>query len=181
MNLNVLRDGILCDMLLGPPPIGLMADLESRWKAGFTYTSLSMAGDIGASSDVYSRLAKMRQQLSAHPDEIVLVDRVDDVRAAKKANKLAINFHFQGSEAVGRDLANVGAYYKLGIRQVIYDFYKGDAPTKIAMPAELPWGFFDPAHTPLLLSKLLDKGYSADTVKGIMGGNFLRVAEGVWQ
>jgi membrane dipeptidase len=65
--------------------------------------------------------------------------------------------------------------------QVILDYYKGNAPAKIAMPAELPWGFMDPAHTPLLLSKLLEKGYPVETVRGIMGENFLRVASGVWQ
>jgi membrane dipeptidase len=326
-DLPSLRDGILCDILLGPPPTGLQADLDARIKTGFSYISLSMAGDLEASpAAVYARMAKIRHEMSEHPDKIVLVDSVEDIRAAKKANKLAVNFHFQGSEAVGRDLANVGAYYKLGVRwmlmaynfqnnvgtgcleaqkndigisqfgkdliaemnrvgmmvdcshsgyrttmdamslstkpcifshsnpralfdhprnikddqiklcaqtggvigingvgafmgeprevsldtvvrhidyvaelvgpehialgldymtpkfcQFILDFYKGDAPEKIAMPAELPWGFMDPAHTPLLLSKLLKKGYSVDAVRGIMGENFLRVASEVWQ
>ena len=326
-DLPSLRDGILCDILLGPPPTGLQTDLESRIRAGFSYISLSMAGDLEASpAAVYARMAKIRHEMSQQADKIVLVDSVADIRAAKKANKLAINFHFQGSEAVGRDLANVGAFYKLGVRwmlmaynfqnnvgtgcieaekndigisefgkdliaemnrvgmlvdcshsgyrttmdamtlstkpcifshsnpralfdhprnirddqikllaqtggvigingvgafmgepkevsldtvvrhidyvaelvgpehialgldymtpafcQVILDFYKGDAPAKIAMPAELPWGFMDPAHTPLLLNKLLKKGYPVEAVRGIMGENFLRVASEVWQ
>ena len=322
-----LRDGILSDILLGPPPTGLITDLESRIKTGFSYISLSMAGDSEASpAAIYDRLAKIRYQLGAQSDKFALVDTVEDIRAAKKANKLAINFHFQGSEAVGRDLANVGAFYKLGVRwmlmaynfqnnvgtgcieaekndigisqfgkdliaemnrvgmlvdcshsgyrttmdamslstkpcifshsnpralynhprnirddqiklcaetggvigingvgnfmgepkevsldtvvrhidyvaelvgpkhialgldymtphfcEVIHQYYKGNTVAKIAMPAELPWGFMDPAHTPLLLSKLLKKGYSTEVVKGIMGENFLRVASEVWQ
>lgn len=326
-DLPSLRDGILSDILLGPPPVGLQEHLEARIKTGFSYISLSMAGDAEASpAAVYARLAKVRHEMSERSDKIALVDSVADIRAAKKSNKLAINFHFQGSEAVGRDLANVGAFYKLGVRwmlmaynfqnnvgtgcieaqkndiglsqfgkdliaemnrvgmmvdcshsgyrttmdamslstkpcifshsnpralfdhprnikddqiklcaqgggvigingvgnfmgepkevsldtvvrqidyvaelvgpehialgldymtppfcQVICDYYKGEAPAKIAMPAELPWGFMDPAHTPLLLDKLLKKGYAVDTVRGIMGENFLRVAAEVWQ
>ncbi|MGH8319607.1 MAG: dipeptidase [Steroidobacteraceae bacterium] len=326
-DLPSLRDGILCDILLGPPPTGLLADLESRIKTGFSYISLSMAGDSEASpAAVYGRMAKIRHQLGEQSDKIVLVDTVEEIRAAKKSNKLAVNFHFQGSEAVGRDLANVGAYYKLGVRwmlmaynfqnnvgtgcleaekndigisqfgkeliaemnrvgmlvdcshsgyrttmdamsistkpcifshsnpralfnhprnirddqiklcaetggvigingvgnfmgepkevsldtvvrhidyvgdlvgpehialgldymtpqfcQVIHEYYKGNTVAKIAMPDALPWGFMDPAHTPLLLGKLLKKGYSAEVIRGIMGENFLRVASEVWQ
>jgi membrane dipeptidase len=326
-DLPSLRDGILCDILLGPPPSGLLTDLDERIRTGFNYISLSMAGDIEATpAAVYARLAKIRHDLSGQSDKIVLVDGVAGIRAAKKSNKLAIDFHFQGSEAVGRDLANVGAFYKLGVRwmlmaynfqnnvgtgcieaekndiglsqfgkdlvaemnrvgmlvdcshsgyrttmdamslstkpcifshsnaralfdhprnirddqikllaqtrgvigingvgafmgeprevsldtvvrhieyiaeligpehialgldymppafcQYILDLAKGDAPGMFAMPAQLPWGFMEPAHTPMLLSKLLKKGYPVETVRGIMGENFLRVASEVWQ
>ena len=319
-----LSDGILCDILFPAPPVGLAAELESRRKTGFSYTSLTLAVDSDASPDViYARLAKIRHELSQHP-EIVLVDNAADIRAAKKSGKLAIGFHFQGTEPVGRDLANVGAYYQLGIRwmlmaynfqnnvgtgcleaqkndigiseygkdliaemnrvgmlvdcshsgyrttmdamalstkpcifshsnpralydhprnirddqikmcaqtggiigingvgpfigepkevtvdtmvrhidyvvqlvgpehvalgldymtplhcQVLSDFYKGDL-SKVALP-ELPWGFFSPTQVPLLLSKLLAKGYSQEALRGIMGENFLRVATAVWR
>jgi membrane dipeptidase len=326
-DLPSLRDGILSDILLGPPPAGLMNDLDARIRTGFNYISLSMAGDSGATpAAVYARLAQIRYEMSQQPDKFVLVDSVADIRAAKKSNRLAINFHFQGSEAVGRDLANVGAYYKLGVRwmlmaynfqnnvgtgclearkndigisqfgkeliaemnrvgmmvdcthsgyrttmdamslstkpcifshsnphalfdhprnikddqiklcaqtggvigingvgpfmgepkevsldtvvrqidyiadlvgpehvalgldymppafcQMLHESCKGDASAKYAMPSELPWGFMDPADTPLLLAKLLKKGYPVETVRGIMGENFLRVASEVWQ
>ncbi|MGH8319573.1 MAG: membrane dipeptidase [Steroidobacteraceae bacterium] len=321
-----MSDGILCDMLFPPPPTGLEAELECRWKTGFSYVSLTMSIDYEASpSLVFSRLAKIRHSLSEHPEKIILVDGVEDILAAKKAKKLAIGFHFQGTEPVGRDLANVGAYYKLGVRwmlmaynfqnnvgtgcieaekndtgisqfgkeliaemnrvgmlvdcshsgyrttmdamsistkpcifshsnpralydhprnirddqiklcaqtggvigingvgpfigeprevsldtmvrhidyvsdlvgpehvglgldymtpshcQVMYDFYKGDV-SKVALPGEPPWGFLNPTQAPLLLSKLLAKGYSVEAVRGIMGQNFLRVATQVWR
>lgn len=322
-----LSDGILCDILFPAPPVGLVPELESRRNTGFSYTSLTLSVDSEAAPElVYSRLAKMRYELSQHPGQIVLVDSAADIRSAKKSGKLAIGFHFQGTEPVGRNLANAGAYYELGVRwmlmaynfqnnvgtgcieaqqrdlglsqfgrdliaemnrvgmlvdcshsgyrttmdamslstkpcifshsnpralfdhprnikddqiklcvqtggvigingvgnfmgepkevsldtvvrqidyvaelvgpqhialgldymsppfcQVICDYYKGEAPAKIAMPAELPWGFMDPADTPLLLDKLLKKGYSVEAVRGIMGENFLRVAAKVWQ
>ena len=321
-----VKDGILCDILIGPPPVGLDEQLEQRWNSGFRFVSLSMAGDSGATpAAIYSGLAAMRHKLSTGPDKIVIADSVAEIRAAKKANKLGVGFHFQGTEAVGRDLANVGAYYKLGVKwmlmaynfqnnvgtgcieaekhdsgisqfgreliaemnrvgmivdcshsgyrttmdamslsnapcifshsnpralyehprnirddqiklcaqtggiigingvgpfigepkevsvdtivrhidyvadlvgpqhislgldymtplhcQIVFDYYKGHVQEKIALPAELPWGFLNPAQTPLLLSKLLAKGYSKTDVLGIMGENFLRVAEKVW-
>lgn len=321
-----LKDSILCDILIGPPPVGLDEELQARWKTGFRFVSLSMAGDAEATPAViYSRLAKMRHQLSTGPENIVIADTVAEIRAAHKANKLGVGFHFQGTEAVGRDLANVGAYYKLGVRwmlmaynfqnnvgtgcieaekhdsglsqfgrdliaemnrvgmlvdcshsgyrttmdamsvstapcifshsnpralyehprnirddqiklcaktggvigingvgpfigepkevsvdtvvrhidyvadlvgpqhivlgldymtplhcQIVHAYYKGDVQAKIALPPDLPWGFLSPTQTPLLLSRLLAKGYSKDDVRGIMGENFLRVAEKVW-
>ena len=320
-----LSDGILCDILFPAPPVGLAAELESRWNTGFSYTSLTLAVDSDATPDlVYSRLAKIRYELSRQPDKIVLADTAADIRSAKKSRKLAIGFHFQGTEPVGRDLANVGAYYQLGVRwmlmaynfqnnvgtgcleaqkndigisqfgrdliaemnrvgmlvdcshsgyrttmdamslstkpcifshsnpralydhprnirddqirmcaqtggiigingvgpfigepkevtvdtmvrhidyvvelvgpehvalgldymtplhcQVLSDFYKGDL-SKVALP-ELPWGFFSPTQVPLLLGKLLAKGYSQKALRGIMGENFLRVATAVWR
>ena len=322
-----LKDSILCDILIGPPPVGLAEQLQARWNTGFRFVSLSMAGDaVTTPSVIFSALAKMRQQLSTGPDNIVIADSVAAIRAAKKANKLGVGFHFQGTEAVGRDLANVGAFYKLGVRwmlmaynfqnnvgtgcieaekhdsglsqfgkdlvaemnrvgmlvdcshsgyrttmdamsaskapcifshsnpralydhprnirddqiklcaqtggiigingvgpfigepkevsidtvvkhidyvadlvgakhialgldymtplhcQIVHDYYKGNVEAKIALPPDLPWGFLNPTQTPLLLSKLLAKGYSEDDVRGIMGENFLRVAEKVWQ
>lgn len=321
-----VKDGILCDILIGPPPVGLDEQLEARWNTGFRFVSLSMAGDSEATPAViYSRMAKMRHDISTRSDKMMIADSVAEIRAAKKANKLGIGFHFQGTEAVGRDLANVGAYYKLGVRwmlmaynfqnnvgtgcieaekndigisqfgreliaemnrvgmlvdcshsgyrttmdamsistapcifshsnpralydhprnirddqiklcaqtggiigingvgpfigepkevtvdtivrhidyvadlvgpehialgldymtplhcQIVHDYYKGNVQAKIALPPELPWGFLNPTQTPLLLSQLLAKGYSKDDVLGIMGENFLRVAEKVW-
>jgi membrane dipeptidase len=320
-----LSDGILCDILFPAPPVGLAAELESRRNTGFSYTSLTLSVDSEATPDVvYSRLAKIRYELSQHPDKIILVDSAADIRAAKKSGKLAIGLHFQGTEPVGRNLANVGAYYQLGIRwmlmaynfqnnvgtgcleaqkndigisqfgkdliaemnrvgmlvdcshsgyrttmdamslsrkpcifshsnpralydhprnirddqikmcaqtggiigingvgpfigeprevtvdtmvrhidyvvelvgskhvalgldymtplhcEVLRDFYKGDL-SKVGLP-ELPWGFFSPTQVPLLLSKLLAKGYPQEALRGIMGENFLRLAERVWQ
>jgi membrane dipeptidase len=65
--------------------------------------------------------------------------------------------------------------------EVIHNYYNGRVMENIGLPEALPWKFFEPSDTPLLLSRLLEKGYDAETVRGIMGENFLRVAESVWR
>lgn len=322
-----LQDAVLCDMLAPAPPVDLCEELQARQKTGYSFVSLTMSVDDEASpASVFSRLAKIRYTLSSRPEDFILVDTVQDIRAAKNANKLGLGFHFQGTEAVGRDLANVGAYYKLGVRwmllaynfqnnvgtgcieaqkndlglsafgrdliremnrvgmivdcshsgyrttmdamatssqpcifshsnpralydhprnirddqikacaqtggvigingvgafigepkevsidtvvrhidyvadlvgpqyiafgldymtpahvRVLIDFYNGDTMPKVGLAPETPWGFMNPSDMPVLLGKLLGKGYSPDVVRGIMGENFLRVAASVWR
>lgn len=326
-DLPQLADGILCDMLFPCPPSGVEAELLARRDTGYSYTSLTMAQDNEASpAQTYAAMAKIRYQLSQHPDDFILVDTVADIREAKRTGKIGVGFHFQGSESVGRDLANIGAYYALGVRwmllaynfqnnvgtgcieaqrtdnglsafgrdvvaemnrvgmivdcshtgyrttmdamalstapcifshsnpralfdhprnirddqikacaatggvigvngvgqfigdpdgvkldtivrnidylvqlvgpqhvalgldymtplhtQVLYDFYgTKDVGKKIGMPA-LPWAFLHPDSIPPLFQMLLDKGYSAADLRGLMGDNFLRVADAVWK
>jgi membrane dipeptidase len=313
-------------MIFPAPPVNLSEELRIRQKSGYSFVSLTMAVDDDASpASVFGRLAKIRYELGNQPETIVLADTVDEIRKAKASNKLAIGFHFQGTEAIGRDLANVGAYYQLGVRwmlmaynfqnnvgtgcieaqkndlglsafgkdliremnrvgmivdcshsgyrttmdamlastrpcifshsnpralydhprnirddqikacaqtggvigingvgafigepkevsidtvvrhidyvadlvgtqhvalgldymtqahvKVLIDFYKGDTIPKVGLAPEMPWGFLNPSDAPFLLSKLLAKGYAPEAVRGIMGGNFLRVAEKVW-
>ena len=63
--------------------------------------------------------------------------------------------------------------------QALVDSYGGDV-SKVAMP-ELPWAFLSPAGVLELLDLLLRRGYATQDVRGIMGDNFLRVAEAVWK
>jgi membrane dipeptidase len=44
-----------------------------------------------------------------------------------------------------------------------------------------PWHYFAPEQVPALSEALLQHGFSEVAVKGILGENFLRVAELVWK
>ncbi|MHB0773860.1 dipeptidase [Bradyrhizobium sp. 1.29L] len=331
-DLPQFSDAVLCDLVFNASPIEpdhVLEVMEAQWTKGFSFVSLSMAADNEAApSQVFSRLARIRHGISRHEEKFALTYSVEDIRSAKKNKKLGVNFIFQGTEPIGRDLANVGAYYRLGVgimglaynfqnnvgtgclegekrdlglsdygknliaemnrvgmlvdcshagyrtsmdamstsampcifshsnpralndhpRNIRDDQIKACAETggiigihgvgpfigkeydkacpadavvrqidyvaklvgpqhislgldysspkcnkwifetqlhgdvsKMGLPKDLPWGFFDPGETPSVLSQLLNKGYSVDDVRGIMGENFLRVAEKVWK
>lgn len=44
-----------------------------------------------------------------------------------------------------------------------------------------PWNYFEPEQMPQLADALLDNGFSETEARGILGENYLRVAEGIWQ
>lgn len=124
-DIPALREGILCDMLFPAPPAHVEEELLRRREIGFSYTSLTIAMDNEAApSQVYAALAKARYDISMYPDQLVMADSAESIRTAKEQGKLAVGFHFQGTEPVGRDLANIGAYYQLGVRWMLmaYNF-----------------------------------------------------------
>jgi membrane dipeptidase len=46
---------------------------------------------------------------------------------------------------------------------------------------EPPWHFFAPEDVPRLIDELLRRGYTDAEIKGVLGENYLRVAEAVWK
>ncbi|WP_426960022.1 dipeptidase [Muricoccus radiodurans] len=44
-----------------------------------------------------------------------------------------------------------------------------------------PWNYFAPEEMPALADALLDGGFSEAEARGILGENYLRVAEGIWK
>jgi membrane dipeptidase len=85
------------------------------------------------------------------------------------------------AELVGPEHIAFGLdYMGPAVCQWAYDLYKGDV-SKLGLSGKPPWAFFDPVETPTLLSNLKESGYDDEAVRGIMGGNFLRVAAAVWR
>ena len=55
-----------------------------------------------------------------------------------------------------------------------------DDPAYPDEPVSYPTGLASAAELPAMTSALIDRGYSADEIRGIMGENLLRVYESVW-
>ena len=53
--------------------------------------------------------------------------------------------------------------------------------SKLGLPGKPPRAFLDPLATPALLGELSKRGYDDEAIRGIMGGNFLRLAAAVWR
>ena len=87
--------------------------------SGFDAVSLTLGGDRDGLPDTIQKIARERNHFLARPDEYVLVKTADDILAAKRAGKLAVIFHFQGTNPVASDLNMVETYYRLGIRHML--------------------------------------------------------------
>lgn len=117
------RASVVWDMTL--PWVGfcrpeLRATVLPRLKAcGYTCISMTMATDDQSVQDTFIAIAEQRAKVLAEPDLYVLVENVEDVIRAKRENKLAVSMHFQGTNALGRRLELIEAYYKLGVRHML--------------------------------------------------------------
>lgn len=115
------RNALVCDMLL-PFMYGTRAqrlDTIERYRAsGVDFVSLTVAVDWHGPEDALRAIAAERALIRDH-DTLALAETVDDIRAAKRAGKLAVNFHFQGTNPLGADLRLVEAFHALGVRHML--------------------------------------------------------------
>ena len=117
------RDALVWDNTLPWGDLGraeLKANCLPRMTAsGFNAVSLTLGGDRNGMSDTITKIAKERTFFLGHSDRYVLVETADDILAAKAAGKLAVIFHFQGTNPVANDLNMIESYYRLGIRHML--------------------------------------------------------------
>ena len=120
------RDALVWDMTLpweaGAAPDLKIAALARLVDSGYTYISLTLALDWHDNETAFGGLARERIWLSEHADKFTLVETVDDVLAEKDAGKLAVGFHFQGTNPIGADLSMVESAYKLGVRHMLISY-----------------------------------------------------------
>lgn len=91
-------------------------------KAGFDLVSLCLAGDNHNISEAVQRIAAARVEIGNNPDKYVLVEKVDDLFAARQQGKLAVAFHLEGTRCFERNLDIIESFYKLGIRHTLLAF-----------------------------------------------------------
>ncbi len=125
-------DAIVCDLTL--PWLDYeeyKAPVLPRFAAaGATFVSLTVGSDRFGVDQTLKHIAFERARFAAAADKYILVERVDDIRRAKREGKLAVGFHFQGSNGLGTDPNMVGLYYRLGVRHMLVAYnqrsYAGD-------------------------------------------------------
>ncbi len=86
---------------------------------GYTLASLTVSEDWVDLAGAITAIARERAYFLENPDKFVLVDTFDDVERAKKEGKLAIVFHFQGTNPVEGDVNMIETYHKLGVRHML--------------------------------------------------------------
>ena len=117
------EDAQVWDMTL---PWGSHYDLENKLSTleraaahGYTLASLTVGDDWQGLADTIQAIARERAYFLANSDRFVLVNRFVDVERAKREGKLAIVFHFQGTNPVAGDLNMIETYHELGIRHML--------------------------------------------------------------
>ena len=116
-------DALIWDMTLpytdyGDPELKV-AMLRRMAENGFDVVSLTVGGDWMDLPSAIRSIAKERHYFLGRPDTYVLIESTDDITRARRENKLAVAFHFQGANPIAHDLAMVEVYYKLGVRHML--------------------------------------------------------------
>src|SRR3974390_2322182 len=102
-------------------------DLLDRWiKSGVDYLSVNVGLDVEDWQKTIKNIAAFRTWFEKHRERFHLIDTVIDIRAAKKAGKLAIAFDIEGMEALDGQSARGALYYKLGVRQMLFAYNRNN-------------------------------------------------------
>ena len=116
-------DALVWDMTLpwrdyGDPALRA-ATLPRMAAGGVNFISLTMAADWNGIAETVHKIARERAYFRAHADRYVLVESVDDIPRAKREGKLAVSFHFQGTNPVEYEADTIEVYYRLGVRHML--------------------------------------------------------------
>jgi membrane dipeptidase len=88
---------------------GLSAIFFSIWIPGKTLGPQAV-------KQALDQIDAVRETVRKHPDELILATTADDVRAAKKANKIAALMGVEGGHMMGNDLSVLRSFAVLGVR-----------------------------------------------------------------
>jgi membrane dipeptidase len=91
--------------------------VERALEGGVTATNVTMASEVESFDRVLQNISSAHDKISKHPD-LVLATTAADIRAAKKAGKIAVILGTQGSGAIGDQLHRIDVLFKLGVRYI---------------------------------------------------------------
>lgn len=92
-------------------------------------TVIGQTASVGAAGGAYETLTKiglLRSRIRSLPDELMLIESVDDIHRAKAEGKLGVMFHFQTCSPFERDLNLVEVFYRLGVRVALLAYNVGN-------------------------------------------------------
>ncbi len=116
---------VVCDLTLpwGPGYDNQDTVLERFREGGIDFVSLTVGLDRMSLEATVRHIAAERARFAGLEKQgIVLAETVDDILAAKRTGRLAVGFHFQGSNPLAGDPKMVGLYYRLGVRHMLFAY-----------------------------------------------------------
>jgi len=116
-------NSIVIDCLASPasfninwPPIGPLSKIQLENVASSGITAVNLSLDESNFENVIRNIALWQGEIDAHPNQLLLVKKGQDLERAKKENKLGLIFGLQDLEYIGKDLTLIEVFYKLGMR-----------------------------------------------------------------
>lgn len=97
----------------------LFIALDNMKANGFNYVSITVASDLQKTMETIKNVTMIRAMVASRSKDLIFVKRVDDIKRAKKENKLAVGFHFQGTVPIGTNLSMIKFFYDRGIRHML--------------------------------------------------------------
>ena len=97
----------------------LFIALNKMKENGFNYVSITVASDLHKTMETIKNVTMIKALVLSRFKDIIFVKKVDDIMRAKKENKLAVGFHFQGTAPIGTNLSMVKYFYDRGIRHML--------------------------------------------------------------
>src|SRR5262245_8117529 len=106
---------------------GVGLEQLERWRgAGVHHLSVNVGYDVTPWTPAGEAVSAYRRRIGAHPDTLVQVAGVDDVRRAKREGKLAVSFDLEGMNALNGDLGMVEVWHRLGVRQMLFAYNRNN-------------------------------------------------------
>lgn len=101
--------------------------LERLAAAKYDVAALTVASDEEDIATTTRLIARERAFIRDNQDRYTLIETAGDILRAKSEGKLALCFQFQGSNPIGRDIAMIEVYYKLGVRLMLMAYNQKNA------------------------------------------------------
>ncbi len=117
----VYDEAIICDLTLpwGNWDENKAVTLPRYRDSGFGFVSLTVGLDRMAFEETVQWVAKERARMREWSDWVHFVETAADIRKARELGKLAVGFHFQGTNPLGGDINMLAFYHKLGMRHLL--------------------------------------------------------------
>jgi membrane dipeptidase len=122
---------IVLDFLASPGPFNTPIRIDqltpemvkNAVASGITALNLTIGG--GSPEAVFKDMARWEDDIRRHPDALMNVRSMADLRAAKAQKKLGLIYGFQDTVAIGDDLSRVALYGSFGVRiiQLTYNVH----------------------------------------------------------
>lgn len=108
-----------CHAGTAPHPDVDLGILSSWRNNGVDFISMNIGFDAMDWEACVATAVSYRRQVLEHPETAVLAKTVADVRYAQASGRIAVAFDIEGANALNGDLAMVGRYHELGVRQML--------------------------------------------------------------